>query len=71
MANNNNRKLSREQAGQKGGNKTADNHDQEFFEEIGQKGGRATSKNHDQDFYEEIGRKGGKRSNGGQGKNNS
>ncbi len=71
MAQNNNNNMSRSQAGQKGGNKTAREHDQEFYEDIGQKGGKATSRNHDQDFYEEIGQKGGKRSNGGQGNNNS
>ena len=59
MAKNNNGKMSREQAGKKGGKATARNHDQEFYEEIGQKGGEATAKNHDQEFFEEIGEKGG------------
>ncbi|MTW86195.1 stress-induced protein, KGG, repeat-containing protein [Virgibacillus dakarensis] len=61
MAKNSNGKMSREQAGKKGGNQTARNHDQEFFEEIGQKGGKTTSRNHDQEFFQEIGERGGKK----------
>lgn len=45
MANNNqNGKLSREEAGRLGGEATAKNHDKEFYQEIGEKGGEATSK---------------------------
>lgn len=55
MANNNGNKMSREEAGRKGGEATAKNHDKEFYQEIGRKGGEATSESHDKDFYEEIG----------------
>ena len=48
MADNN--KMSREEAGRKGGETTSKNHDKEFYQEIGQKGGEATSKNHDKEF---------------------
>ena len=58
--NNQNGKMSREEAGRKGGEATSKNHDHEFYQEIGSKGGEATSKNHDKDFYQEIGSKGGK-----------
>lgn len=45
MANNNqNGKLSREEAGRLGGEATAKNHDKEFYQDIGEKGGEATSK---------------------------
>ncbi|WP_144460420.1 KGG domain-containing protein [Siminovitchia fortis] len=57
---NNDHKMTVEEAGRKGGEATARNHDKEFYKEIGRKGGEATSKNHDKDFYEEIGHKGGK-----------
>lgn len=60
MANNNqNGKMSREEAGRLGGEATAKNHDKEFYQEIGEKGGDTTSKNHGKDFYQEIGEKGG------------
>lgn len=48
-----------EEAGRKGGEATARNHDREFYEEIGRKGGEATAENHDREFYEKIGKKGG------------
>ena len=59
MAKNNDRKMSVEEAGRKGGKTTSENHDKEFYQEIGQKGGEATSENHDKEFYQEIGEKGG------------
>lgn len=65
----NNEKMSREEAGRKGGEATANNHDQEFYQEIGQKGGEATAENHDKEFYQEIGQKGG--SSGGNGRSRS
>ncbi len=34
-------KMSREEAGRKGGEATSKNHDKEFYQEIGQKGGEA------------------------------
>ena len=49
--NNNDEKMSLEEAGRKGGEATSKNHDQEFYEEIGRKGGEATSENHDKEFY--------------------
>jgi len=43
MAENDNNKMSYEEAGQKGGEQTAKNHDKEFYQEIGEKGGKANS----------------------------
>ncbi|XIG89200.1 general stress protein B (plasmid) [Priestia aryabhattai] len=40
-----NEKMSREEAGRKGGETTSKNHDKEFFQEIGEKGGKASNKN--------------------------
>ncbi len=51
------KKMSREEAGRKGGKATSKNHDKEFYQEIGEKGGEATSKNQGKEFYEEIGKK--------------
>jgi general stress protein YciG len=45
MARNNDGNMSREEAGRKGGETTARNHDKEFFQEIGQKGGESRSNN--------------------------
>jgi general stress protein YciG len=47
------------EAGQKGGEKTAETHGREFYQEIGKKGGEATSESHGREFYQEIGKKGG------------
>ncbi len=44
---NNNEKMSREEAGRKGGEATAKKHDKEFFQEIGQKGGEARADQRD------------------------
>lgn len=41
MADNN--KMSREEAGRKGGEATANSHDKDFYQEIGSKGGQARS----------------------------
>ncbi|SEI10702.1 hypothetical protein SAMN05192559_11292, partial [Halobacillus karajensis] len=57
--NNNNRNMTVEEAGQKGGNKTSKEHDKEFYQDIGQKGGETTSQEHDKEFYQDIGQKGG------------
>ncbi|MGW9607609.1 KGG domain-containing protein, partial [Heyndrickxia sporothermodurans] len=59
MADNKSKTMSTEEAGRKGGEATARNHDKEFYEEIGQKGGEATAENHDKEFYQRIGEKGG------------
>ena len=40
----NDKKMSVEEAGRKGGEKTAETHDKEFYEEIGKKGGEARAK---------------------------
>ncbi|KKQ93958.1 MAG: hypothetical protein UT66_C0018G0029 [candidate division CPR2 bacterium GW2011_GWC1_39_9] len=55
------RKMTVEEAGRKGGEKTAQTHDREFYEEIGKKGGDATRDTHGHEFYEEIGQKGGQK----------
>ena len=57
--NQNDNKMSVEEAGRKGGEATARNHDKEFYQEIGRKGGEATSEKHGKEFYQEIGEKGG------------
>nr|WP_260401953.1 stress-induced protein, KGG, repeat-containing protein [Peribacillus simplex] len=44
---NNNEKMSREEAGRKGGEATAKKHDKEFFQEMGQKGGEARADQRD------------------------
>lgn len=53
-------KMTREEAGQKGGEQTAKSHDKDFYKKNGEKGGEKTADTHDKDFYREIGRKGGK-----------
>ncbi|AIM26093.1 KGG domain-containing protein [Melissococcus plutonius] len=58
----NNKKMTRAQAGHKGGEKTAQTHNKEFYEENGKKGGEKTAQTHNKEFYSEIGRKGGKNS---------
>lgn len=40
MADNNDNKMSREEAGRKGGEATSKNHDKDFYRDIGEKGGR-------------------------------
>lgn len=49
MANKNNKdhKMTVEEAGRKGGEATAKNHDRDFYEEIGRKGGKARAKQRD------------------------
>jgi uncharacterized protein len=49
--------MSREEAGQKGGEATAREHGPEFYSEIGRKGGEAVSQ--DREHMADIGRKGG------------
>ncbi|UJF25643.1 KGG domain-containing protein [Planococcus sp. 107-1] len=79
MANqNDDNKMSREEAGRMGGEATSDSHGKEFYEEIGSKGGQNSnsggqnssnnSRNNSNDgkmSKEEAGRKGGENSNGG------
>lgn len=68
--NQNDQKMSREEAGRKGGEATARSHDREFYQEIGEKGGEARSRNNSSGSggnsgddgkmsREEAGRKGG------------
>lgn len=64
MANNNRSGMSVQEAGRKGGQATARDHD---MSEIGRKGGETTKKKYGADFYEEIGKKGGE----AQGKQNN
>jgi general stress protein YciG len=54
------RKLTREEAGRKGGQKVARERGPEFFREIGRKGGEKVAKERGTKFFKEIGRKGGK-----------
>ncbi|MDG0812271.1 KGG domain-containing protein [Cohnella rhizosphaerae] len=66
--NDDNNKMSREEAGRMGGEATARTHDKEFYQEIGEKGGEARggsnnrSQSDDRDGMsrEEAGRKGGR-----------
>ena len=53
------RKMSRQEAGRKGGLKVAREHGLEFFREIGRKGGEKVAEQHGSEFFREIGRKGG------------
>jgi hypothetical protein len=50
-------KMSREEAGQRGGEATLEKHGPEFYSEIGQKGGEAVSQ--DREHMSQIGKKGG------------
>jgi general stress protein YciG len=53
------RKITREEAGRKGGLKVAKGHGQEFYREIGRKGGEKVAEERGTEFYRKIGRKGG------------
>ena len=44
MTKNNDRKMTVEEAGRKGGEATSKSHDKEFYQEIGRKGGESRSK---------------------------
>jgi general stress protein YciG len=58
-----NSKMSRAEAGRKGGLTTKERHGQEFFGRIGRiggkKGGDTTKRRYGVEFYQRIGRKGG------------
>lgn len=60
MAEKDDKKMTVEEAGRKGGEATSESHGKDFYQEIGKKGGEATADSHDKDFYEDIGSKGGK-----------
>jgi general stress protein YciG len=54
------RKMTRKEAGRKGGQKVARERDSEFFRAIGKKGGEKVAEERGTEFYRQIGRKGGK-----------
>jgi hypothetical protein len=53
------RKMSRQEAGRKGGKKVAQERGTEFYRAIGKKGGEKVAEERGSEFYREIGRKGG------------
>ena len=53
------RKMTREEAGRKGGEKVARERGPQFYREIGRKGGEKVSQERGSKFFREIGRKGG------------
>lgn len=59
------RKMSRAEAGRKGGLVTKQRHGENYFSEIGRlggkKGGETTKQKYGIEFFQEIGRKGGSR----------
>lgn len=59
------RKMSRAEAGRKGGLRTKERHGQDYFGRIGRmggkKGGESTKERYGVEFYRTIGRKGGSR----------
>jgi uncharacterized protein len=54
-------KMSRQEAGRKGGKKVASQRGSDFFKAIGKKGGKKVAAERGSEFYREIGRKGGKK----------
>ena len=48
------------EAGRRGGTKTSETHNHEFYHEIGRKGGEKVASERGPEFYSIIGRKGGK-----------
>jgi len=55
------RKMSKQEAGRKGGRKVASERGPEFFRAIGRKGGEKVAAERGAAFYREIGRKGGEK----------
>jgi len=53
------RKMTRQEAGRKGGEKVARERGSDFFREIGRKGGEKVAEERGSAFFREIGRKGG------------
>lgn len=53
------RKMTRQEAGRKGGEKVARERGPEFYRQIGKKGGEKVAEERGTEFYREIGRKGG------------
>jgi general stress protein YciG len=54
-----NRKMTRQEAGRKGGLKVSRERGSEFYREIGRKGGEKVAEERGVEFYREIGRRGG------------
>ncbi len=52
-------KMTRQEAGRKGGQKVAKERGSEFYREIGRKGGEKVAAQRGSEFYKEIGKKGG------------
>jgi len=52
-------KMTRQEAGRKGGQKVAKERGSEFYREIGKKGGEKVAAQRGSEFYKEIGKKGG------------
>jgi len=50
-----------EEAGHKGGERTAKTHGREFYREIGRKGGEEVKEEKGPEFYSQIGHKGGQK----------
>ena len=53
------RKMTRVEAGRRGGEKVARERGSEFYKRIGRKGGRKVASERGSEFYREIGKKGG------------
>ena len=53
------RKMTRVEAGRRGGEKVARERGNEFFRRIGRKGGKKVAEKMGSEFFREIGRKGG------------
>lgn len=53
------RKMTREEAGRRGGQKVARERGSDFFRAIGKKGGEKVAEERGTEFYRQIGRKGG------------
>lgn len=58
-----NKKMTRQEAGRKGGEKVARERGPEFYRAIGKKGGEKVAEERGSEFYREIGRKGGESRN--------
>lgn len=54
-----NKDMTTQEAGRKGGEATARSHGKEFYQEIGKKGGETVKQKYGPEFYSEIGEKGG------------
>jgi hypothetical protein len=61
-------KMTREEAGRKGGQKVARERGSDFYRQIGKKGGEKVAEQRGSDYFREIGKKGGE-SRGSKGTN--